>query len=137
MLTALFYTFGTELRISKTEPTPENRTEPTPAVAKKGQTEGIGSVSVFASGVTEIFLFLFFPRAIEFLPRARERATGDGSGIEIGRERGGGEGERQNLIAEGNAGREEGEGEGEREGGRERAREGGRGREGEREGEGG
>ena len=36
------------------------KTEPNRrAVAKKTQTEGFGSVSVFASGVTEIFLFLF------------------------------------------------------------------------------
>ena len=37
------------------------KTEPTLAVAKKSQTEGFGSVSVFASGVTGSFWFHCFP----------------------------------------------------------------------------
>ena len=84
---------------------------------------------VFTSGVTERFLFRFWEvfllfltrdrkrerrsakdkkvwrkknNAIEFLPHVRERETGDGGGIERGRERGGG-GETENLMAKGNA----------------------------------
>ena len=56
------------------------KTEPTPAVAKKSQTEGFSSVLVFASGVTRSFWFHCFPACeIEFLPRTREREGGRAS----------------------------------------------------------